>query len=26
VRRLEVDSERLREEALTAVYVRSNGR
>ena len=26
VRRLEVDSERLREEALTAVYVRGNGR
>jgi len=26
VRRLEVDSERLREEALTAVYARSNGR
>ena len=26
VRRLEVDSERLREEALTAVYVRTNGR
>src|SRR2546425_7436229 len=26
VRRLEVDSERLREEALTAAYVRSNGR
>ena len=26
VRRLEVDSERLREEALTATYVRSNGR
>jgi len=25
VRRLEVDSERLREEALTAVYVRTNG-
>ena len=26
LRRLEVDSERLREEALTAAYVRSNGR
>jgi len=26
VRRLEVDSEKLREEALTAVYVRTNGR
>jgi len=26
VRRLEVDSEKLREEALTAIYVRTNGR